>query len=298
MISKRIASRWLALLFLAAAALYSACEQVEALPKDPAALTQPIYKHVAEAKVLRAGYITYPPAVMRDPKTGKLTGAFVEILERAADDLGWKVQWTEEVGWAAQIEGLEANRYDIVGSPVWANPTRARLTTLSRPVYYSGIGVYVRTSDPRFRDNLAAIDDKHVRISTIDGETGDLIARTRFPRAQRISLPQTADISQTFLEVTHGKADIAFAEPYFAYGFLATNHDAITNIAAAAPISTLGNCYMMRAGEPQLKQSLDVAIEQLQNSGFVDRVLAKYEPAPNTFYRVAQPYRVIPTASR
>ena len=255
-----------------------------------------VYERVAASKTLRAAYITYPPAVIRDPATGKLTGTFVETLEQAAANLGWTVKWTEEVGWGSQIEGLQSERYDIVGSPVWANPTRARLTTLSRPVYYSGIGIYVGKGDTRFSRNRAKLNDAGVRIATIDGETADLIARTQFPRAARVSLPQLADISETFLQITSGKADVAFAEPYFGSEFLKANPNSITNIAVSAPIKTLGNCYMMKAGEPQLKQALDVAIEDLQNSGFVDAVLDKYEPAPNTFYRVAQPYRVLVAA--
>jgi len=83
-------------------------------------------------------------------------------------------------GWGAQIEGLEGDRYDIVGSPVWANPTRGKLTTMSIPVYYSGIGIYVRHNDDRFTDDWSKINSPDVRIVTIDGETGDLIARTQF----------------------------------------------------------------------------------------------------------------------
>ncbi len=49
---------------------------------------------------------------------------------------------------------------------------------------------------------------------------------------------------------------------------------------------------MMKKGEWQMKQMLDVAIEDLLNGGVVDGLLTKYEPAPNTFYRVARPYRV------
>jgi ABC-type amino acid transport substrate-binding protein len=271
----------------------TSCTRTDAAATAAVPTARSVYSRVAGGNTLRAAYISYPPAVMRDPKTGKLTGAFVEVLERAAENLGWKVVWTEEVGWGAQIEGLQNDRYDIVGSPVWANPTRARLTTLSRPVYYSGIGIYVRPGDKRFTHNTVLIDNDQVRIATIDGETADLIARTQFPRARRVSLPQLSDISEMFLQVTTGKADIAFAEPYFGFEFQKANHNAITNIAEAAPIKTLGNCFMMKAGEPQLKQALDVAIEDLQNSGFVDRVLEKYEPAPNTFYRVAQPYRVV-----
>jgi polar amino acid transport system substrate-binding protein len=256
--------------------------------------TGSVYDRVLQSGTIRAAYISYPPALMRDTRTGQMSGIFVETLEKAAENLGLKVQWTEEVGWGSQIEGLEANRYDIVGSPVWANPTRGKLTTLSAPVYYSGIGVYVRADDHRFDNGLSGINSANVRIGTIDGETGDLIARTQFPLARRVSLPQTADISELFLQITTNKADIIFAEPYFGHQFLASNPNSVRNVAAARPIKVLGNVYMFRKGEEQLKQMLDVAIEDLINSGYVDQLLAKYEPAPGTFYRVSYPYRSAP----
>jgi len=252
-----------------------------------------VYDGIVKSGVIRAGYITYPPACVKDTKTGKLSGIFVEVLEKAAENCGLKVEWTEEVGWGAQIEGLDAGRYDIVGSPVWANPTRGKLSTMSIPVYYSGIGIYVRQNDDRFTDDWNNINSSDVRIATIDGETGDLIARTQFPKAKRVSLPQLTDISQLFLEVSSDKADVLFAEPYFAYEFLKSNPGSVKNIAVEKPIRALGNCYMFKKGEFQYKQMLDVAIEDLLNSGFVDDLMKKYEPAPNTFYRVAKPYRVV-----
>ena len=253
-----------------------------------------VYDRVMRAGKIRAAYITYPPACIKDTTTGELSGTFVETLQKVADNLDLELEWTEEVGWGSQIEGLDANRYDIVGSPVWANPTRGKLTTMSVPVYYSGIGIYVRSDDGRFDKNWGAINSSDVRIATIDGETGDLIARTDFPEAQIVSLPQLTDISQLFLEVSTGKADVLFAEPYYGSEFLKNNPSSVKNIAAEQPIRVLGNCYMFKKGESQLKHMLDVAIEDLLNSGFVDKVVDKYEPAQNTFYRVAKPIRVVP----
>ncbi|HEX8163559.1 MAG TPA: transporter substrate-binding domain-containing protein [Pyrinomonadaceae bacterium] len=274
---------------LVAVSAFSGCNRGAAGPSGQ----ETVYERVIKAGKIRAAYISYPPACMKDTKTGKLTGIFVETLEKAAENVGLKVEWTEEVGWGSQIEGLQADRYDIIGSPVWANPTRGKMTGLSIPVYYSGIGIYVRQDDNRFSNNYTAINSSNVRIATIDGETGDLIARTQFPLAQRDSLPQTTDISQLFLELTGNKADVMFAEPYFAHQFLQGHPNSVKNIAAENPIRTLGNVYMFKRDQAEFKQMLDVAVEDLINSGFVDQLISKYEPAPNTFYRVAQPYRLI-----
>lgn len=251
-----------------------------------------VYNRIIKTGKIKAGYLVYPPALMKDTKTGKFSGIFYEVLEQAAKNLNLSIEWTEEVGWGSQIEGLETNRYDIIGSPVWANPNRGKLTSLSIPVYYSGIGIYVRKDDNRFSSDLNLINTDKVSICTIDGETADLIARTQFPNANRVSLPQLSDISQMFLNVASKKADICFAEPYYAFKYLESNPNSIENIVSEKPLRVLGNCYMFKKDEFQLKHMLDVAIEDLINSGFVDQVIDKYEPYPNTFYRVALPYRL------
>jgi ABC-type amino acid transport substrate-binding protein len=94
-----------------------------------------------------------------------------------------------------------------------------------------------------------------------------------------------------FLEVSTNKADVLFAEPYYGFKYLESNPDSVKNIAEARPIKVLGNCYMFKRGENDLKHMLDVAIEDLLSSGYVDELLEAYEPYPGTFYRTALPYR-------
>lgn len=263
--------------------------------------TETVYDRVMRTKTLRVAWLTYPPAAMKNTATGKLSGTFVDTLNQMGSNLGLKVEWMDgETPWGQQIEGLNEDRYDIVGSPVWANPVRGQLTTLSSPAYYSGIGIYVRQNDTRFPKDWSAggvsqgvdlINKPQIRIATIDGETGDLIARTQFPNAQRVALPQNADIAEMFLNVANGKADVAFAEPYFAFEYLKNNPSKIRNIAEQDPIRVLGNVFMFKKNEPQMKQMIDTALEDLLNSGYVDAVLNKYEPAPGLFYRDALPYR-------
>ncbi len=250
-----------------------------------------VYDRVILAEKVRAAYITYPPACMKNTATGEMSGIFVEVLEKACENLGLELVWTEEVGWASQIEGLESDRYDIVGSPVWANPIRGKNTSMSIPVYFSGIGIYVRADDNRFNNDFSKINDPSIKIGTIDGETADLIARTDFPNAGRYSSPQLTDISQKFLDLETNKCDVVFTEPYYAYEYLKNNPGTVKNIAEEQPIRLFGNCYMFKKNEYQMKHMLDVAIQDLINSGFVEKVIRKYEPAPNLFYRTALPFQ-------
>jgi ABC-type amino acid transport substrate-binding protein len=299
---RNLTLRWQVILLtvvMAVSTALSGCKQDNGVVPQ----NESVYARVIRTKKIRAAWLTYPPAAMKDA-SGQLHGTFVDTLNEIAKNNGLQVEWMDgETPWGTQIEGLEGDRYDVVGSPVWANYTRARLATLSEPVYYSGIGIFVRQNDSRFPDDWATgsvaertglLNRPDIRIATIDGETGDLIAKTQFPKATRVSLPQNADIPQLFLEVADNKADVLFAEPYFAHEYLKNNPGKIRNIAAKNPIQVLGNCFMFKKGEWQLKQMFDVAIEVEQDSGIMDGLLEKYENAPGQFYSVALPYRSNP----
>ncbi|MBI4534037.1 MAG: amino acid ABC transporter substrate-binding protein [Candidatus Melainabacteria bacterium] len=253
-----------------------------------------VYDRVIKSGQLRCAYVMYPPACIKDPNNGQLSGVFVEAVEALGKNLGLKVQWTEEVGWGSMIEGLETNRYDIIGSGVWPNSNRARVVGFSKPLFYSAIGAYVRPDDTRFSKDLASINSLTVKIATIDGETAEVIARNKFPKAQRISLPQLSDVSQMLLNVSQHKADVAFVEAYTAHQFLNANPKSVKNALLSEPVAIFGNCLMFKRGQSELKSMLDTALDELIDTGFIDKLLDKYEPEPGLFFRVARPYQLRP----
>lgn len=284
----RIISVVVSLFFVLA---FSACKQN---PSTSGAISvQSTYAKVISNDKIRAAYINYPPACMKDTKTGEMSGIFVDVIEKACENLGLELEWTaDEVGWGSQISGLDANKYDIVGSPVWANVIRGTKTTMSIPLYYSGIGIYVRAQDNRFDNDWSKINQSDVKVGVIDGETSSVIAAQDFPNATEYSSIEFTDISQKFLDLVSKKCDVVFAEPFYAYEYEQSNPGTIKNIAEETPVRLFGNCYMFRTNEFQMKHMLDVAIQDLLNSGYVEKTIDKYEPSPNLFYRVAKPFSV------
>src|SRR6185369_13046620 len=112
-----------------------------------------------------------------------------------------------------------------------------------------------------------------------------------FPNAKKLSLPQMADVSELLLSVGTGKADVTFAEPLFAYNFVKKNPKSIQNISANKPVRILPNVFMFNAGEEKFKAMLNTTLDEMINSGDVDKILAKYEPFPKAYLRVALPYQ-------
>jgi len=276
---------------VAIAAILGSCNNPSTIDNNVNSKIASVYDRVMKSGTIRAAYTLYPPGCMKD-STGKISGVFVETLEEAAKLLDLKVEWTEEVGWATQIEGLETNRYDMIGSSVWANPKRAKLSTLTIPLYYSPIFIYTRASESRF-DKLKSWDDlniENVKIATIDGGTGEQIAKSQFPKAQRVALSQLTDFGQSFLDVVHNKADIILMESYHASKFLESNPNTIKNITVGKPLRTFGNCYMFKRNESEFEHMLNVVLQDLLNSGYIEELIKKYEKYPHSYSRVANPY--------
>jgi polar amino acid transport system substrate-binding protein len=256
-------------------------------PIDPAAS---VYDRVIKSGTIRASYLVDPPELTRDA-AGKLSGISVDVLEEAARRLGLKVEWTGEVDHSSVFDGLLADREDMLGTLVWRNSSRGKRADFSVPLHYSGVGIYVRQADLRFSVDRAAIDDPGVRIAVMPGEMGEEIARANFPNAQRVAFLQIPEHVALLQEVADGAADVAFIENNAAQGYLKAHALPVRNIAVEQPIRVFPNNFMFKLDQPAFKSMLDATIEELVNSGFVDRVVAKYEVAPGAYYRLALPYR-------
>ena len=250
--------------------------------------TQSVRNRVIEAGKIRAAYVVYPPSLIKDPNTNKISGISAETIEKAAKNLDLELEWVEEVAWGSMIEGLETNRYDLVVAGIWPSASRAKLVDFSLPLYFSPIGIYVRQNDNRFDSgNLKEINSDKIRIATIDGEISSIIAESQFPKAQRVSLPQLSDVSQLLLNVSQNKADIAFVEPYLGFEYLKNNPGTLKNAAEDRPLRVFGNTVMFNRGQTEFKSMLNITLQELINSGEINEIINKYESFPGAFYRTA-----------
>ena len=252
-----------------------------------------VYTRVLSSGTIRACYIVYPPALIKDPNTGKLSGVFFDTLNKAAENMGLKVDWNTEVGWGDAIEALNANKCDIVGSDAWSNSTRGKSAEFIQPIYYSAINAYARANDNRFDTDITIANNANYRLVTLDGETSQVIASQKFPNAKTLQLPQLTDVSQLFVNVADGKGDMTFQEAITANQYMKNNPGKIKNVSVRKPIVVYGNVMMVKKGEFTFKSAIDNAIIELLNNGYVDGTINNYEKEyPGGFYRVAVPYVV------
>lgn len=247
-----------------------------------------VYNKVVSSGTIRACYTAFPPALIKDPNTGKLSGIFFETLNKAAQNMGLKVDWSTEVGWGDAIEALNSGKCDIVGSDSWSNSTRGKSAEFIQPIYYSAINAYVRANDNRFDNNVLVANNASYKLATLDGETSQVIAAQNFPNAKTIQLPQLSDISQLFVNVADGKADMTFQDTATANQYMKSNPGKLKNVSTQKPIVVYADVMLVKKGEFVFKSAIDNAIIELLNNGYVDGVINRYESGG--IYRVATPY--------
>lgn len=255
-----------------------------------AAAAESLQDKVLRTGTIKAAYLVYFPLLMRNPNSKSFSGVGYDTLMLAANRLGLKVQITEEVGFGTMIEGLKTGRYDVVACPIWANSSRARVADFSRPLCFSQVNAYVKKGDTRINSSLKGIAEGKFTVATIDGEMADLITKADFPKAKRFSLPQLASASELLLSVSSGKADITFTEPSAVGDFLKHNPNTLQNITHNRPLRVFPNCFMFKSGEPGFKAMLNTALDEIANSGELEKIISKYEPFPKAYLRCAKPY--------
>ncbi|MGE3770260.1 MAG: substrate-binding periplasmic protein [Bdellovibrionales bacterium] len=253
------------------------------------------FERVMRTKTLRCAYALWPPSIlMKDPNTGKISGAAADIIELLAQRTGLKVEWTEEVGWSSYIEGLDTGRYDAFCSMGWLMTERTARVRYSLPITYSSLHMYARTDDQRFNDGLSGLNDPAYGIAVMDGEISQKYATKHFPKARQVATPQVGDITQIFLDVATNKADVVFNDPSLAREFNEKNPGKLRQVTKE-PLAVYANVFAVGFKENDLQEFINASLQELFNFGDIDRIFAKYEPDRSVFMPIAKPY-VLPAA--
>ncbi len=250
-----------------------------------------VYERVIQSGKLRCAYVIYPPSCMKDPNTGALSGISIDALNIVAKKLGLTVEWSEEVGWGTMLEGLQTDRYDMVATAVWTNVSRAKVAAFSKALFYTPLYACVKAGDRRF-DNLEKLNSSAVKIATIDGGIGQIVAEEDFPKAHVLSMTQMTDLSQNLLNVSSNKADVTFADPFTIFRYIKENPQTIENISIKHPLRVFPDCWMFKRREFEFKAMLDTVLDEVINSGAMDKIINQYEQTSGEIYRVALPYQM------
>jgi len=252
---------------------------------------QPAFERVMKTRTIRCAYAVWTPYISVDPNTKRLSGITYDIFQQAGRILGLKIEWAEEVPFSQVADSLNNGRNDVMCQTMWPSGNRAGSFDFTMAIVYTGAYAYVRADDARFDGDLAKINDPSMTVAVIDNDFTQAIPNEDFPKARQYSLAMDGDGAQLLLAVTTKKADVAFVDPFFAAEFMSNNPGTLKAVAGVPVVRVFGSSYAVAKGETKLRDMLNVAMQQMNQSGFIRATLDKYlGEHKGMYFYPAKPY--------
>ncbi len=195
-------------------------------------------------------------------------GYDVDVARELAKRLG--IGKVEFVGsdFGSFIEGVRANRFDIVISGQTITAERRQQVDFSRPYEVNGISVFVGTGNTSIT-GLASLKGR--RIAVTEGTTQAEYARTKIPGA-RIKTYKNATLALT--DVGQGRADAALVSK-FQGAYLADKNNLQVK-ASGALLETEVNGMTFRKGQQDLKGKVDKALNDMIGDGTLSAISRRW----------------------
>ena len=193
-----------------------------------------------DPSVARA-YTGFDPAV-----AGAYTGFDPAVARAYAADRGLELRWVRFRG-PELLADLAANRFDVAMSGVTVRPERSVAGRFSVPVATSGAVALVFGDH---RGGLAALDDPAVRVAVNPGGHLERVARSRFPLARFLVIPDNDAVLPALLA---GRAAAAVTDTREAPHWLSGNPD----LRLLGPFTSDRKAYLVAQGRPDLATDLD-----------------------------------------
>ena len=254
----------------------------------PAAAKETAFERVMRTGILRCGYYVFPPVTKRDEATGEMTGLAVDMMQLIAEKSSLKVEWAEEVTFGNWGATLQAGRVDAICTPMWPDVAMSRVALFTGSLWYAGISPLVKANDTRFADDLERLNREDITFVTQEGNVIDFLTRQAFPKAGISAIAPSADGAQAVQEILTGKADALLTDRNAETEYNRTSSVPLRLVDRNHPVKYQPFTLVTGTDAPLLRDFLDSAIDDLINSGSINRLLDKWDQKPATFMRISR----------
>lgn len=245
-----------------------------------------IYQNVIQTQTIHCGYAEWPPFLVVDPTTLEVSGLMRDVWDMIGQKLHLKVEWSQSLGWGEVTEAVKAGKVDVFCVGVWPDAGRVKNLLLSRAVFYNPTYLYARGDDHRFDNNYAILNDPSYVVSGQEGDISASIFELNFPKARTAHITPMQPQGEMVLNVVTKKGDVTLLDVPYADDYLANNPGKIRRVEGP-PVAILPIVIPLSVGEYQLKNMIDVALNDMINDGTISGLIKKwnaketYAPMPD-----------------
>lgn len=210
-----------------------------------------------------------------DTKTGAFTGIDADIITAAAKMLVIPKISVKTVSFDGMIPGLLDGRFDIVGDSIHYTKARAKVVDFSFPTYYYSEWLVVRKGNPL----------KARSIADLKGKTCGALLGTNYAQwiqeTSGVIYKGYKDWQSMAQDIQNGRLDAAVHDqPIVAASIKDHPNWAIELVSGYVPHQLKNPAgysrYAFRQGDVQLRTGFSAAIEWMEDSGEMSKILAKW----------------------
>jgi len=232
-----------------------------------------LYGKIKEKGVIEAGSTSAgPPFTFLNPKTNEIEGMMIDIGERVAEELDLEMN-INPVEFTSLVPSIEGEKIDMVVAGLAKTEEREKAMNFSETVYTYGEVIVI----PKDNDEIKSFEDLQGK------KVGVQEASTSYDELKKHSDIdiQTYKTQQDMAkELDFGRID-AFMPDYPIYVNLEKEMPELTEDFKLAPdhesqwLNDIG--LGVPKGEAQLLDDVNKVIKEMEESGEIDEIIAKYE---------------------
>ena len=239
-----------------------------------AASAQGILDRILRDKEFKIGYIPSPPSMIKDPKTGDLSGFYIDAIDLITQQIGVKPVYVETT-WANFAAGLNSGQFDLSIAGTFATILRGGAVDFTMPIAYLGYSAVAKQGDTRFK-TPADLNGADITIALIQGGASVDYAKENWPKAKLVLLA-TGNLTAPFVEVSAGRADVGVEDAWQAHRYSA-EHPEVVDLFAGHPYNVLPIAWSVKHGNQDLLNFMNTAITYLLSTGRWSKMSEKYGP--------------------
>jgi cyclohexadienyl dehydratase len=227
---------------------------------------------ILDAGTMRVGTTgDFPPITSRDPDSKSYVGYDIDAAVELAKDLGVKPAFVP-ADWKTLVNGIVADKYDIVMSGVSMSLERAKVAGFTQPyLEFSTVPVVLRKNAERFK-NWPDIDQTGVTVATTLGTVFDGQAREFF----KVATPRQVEAPAAgYQEVLSGRADVTITSNVDAAALI-RRYPELTIVAVDHPRAPRPASFLVAQNDQVWLNYLNNWITIKRMLGFFDKLDKKW----------------------
>ncbi len=280
------------ILFVALLGAYTMGQKTERA-ETLSALKETTLDHIKKTKKIRCAYWLWPELVERNPNTGRMSGVYVDVINRVAKALGADVEWKTEATIDNIVALITSGKVDAICGPLVPAAHYRAVVGFASPILYAGYDIYVRPDDNRFINDKTLLNKKSVTLLSVDGSASGYYSQLFFPKAKQKSLPSVLGAGQVLLDVQNGKSDATVAEQLTAERYIDNNPGSLKLLRwGEAPLLTLGiTPFVTKVDDLVFLNTLNAILRDLLDFGEIEQIYKKHGLVEGRHYNaISLPY--------